>query len=130
VIIDSSAVVAILKDEPDRETLLGAMLSSDRPRMSAASYLETAIVVDGLGDPVKSRRLDQILDSLGVEIVDVTARQARLARLAYRDFGKGSGHRAGLNFGDVFAYALAVDFDEPLLFKGEDFAHTGVLSAL
>ncbi len=129
-IVDTSAVVAVLKDEPERQALLDALLASETRRMSAASYLETAVVVDGLGDPVKSRRLDEILVALGVEIVDVTTLQARIARQAYRDYGKGGGHPAGLNFGDVFAYALATDTGEPLLFKGDDFSHTDVKPAI
>jgi ribonuclease VapC len=126
VIVDTSAVVAILKDEPDREAMLDAILSAETRRMSAANYLETAIVVDGLNDPVKSRRLDQILATLGVEITEVTVQHAQIARRAYADFGKGSRHPAGLNFGDVFAYALAIETREPLLFKGDDFSHTDV----
>lgn len=125
-IIDTSAVVAILKDEPDREALLDAILSADTRRMSAANYLEAAIVVDGLNDPVKSRRLDQILATLGIEITEVTVQHSQIARRAYADFGKGSRHPAGLNFGDVFAYALAIETSEPLLFKGDDFSHTDV----
>ena len=130
VIVDTSAVVAVLKDEPERQVLLDALQRDETCRMSAASYLETAIVVDGLGDPVKSRRLDELLMTWGVEIVDVTVAQTGLARRAYRDYGKGSGHPAGLNIGDVFAYALAADTGEPLLFKGDDFAHTDIRAAI
>lgn len=129
-IVDSSAVVAILNDEPEREAMLDAVLAGAFRRMSAANYLETAIVVDGLGDPVKSRRLDELLGALEVDIVDVTPDQARFARQAYRDFGKGSGHPADLNFGDVFAYALAIETGDSLLFKGDDFTHTDVRSAI
>ncbi|MGI8949335.1 MAG: type II toxin-antitoxin system VapC family toxin [Ornithinimicrobium sp.] len=129
-IIDTSAVVAILKAEPQTQQMVDRMLEEDSPRMSAASYLETAIVVDRLGDPALSRRLDEVLVDLAVEIADVTAAQARIARQAYRDYGKGSGHQAGLNFGDCFSYALAVETREPLLFKGDDFGHTDVTSAL
>ncbi len=129
-IVDTSAVIAVLKDEPERDALLGALLASDRRWMSAASYLETAIVVDGLGDPVKSRRLDDILAALKVEIVDVTTTQVLLARQAYRDYGKGSGHPAGLNFGDLFSYALAHDAGEPLLYKGDDFSQTDLRLAI
>ena len=97
--------------------------------MSAASYLELGIVIDRVGDPVLSRRLDDVLETLNITIAEVSAAQARLARAAYRDYGRGSGHRAGLNFGDCFSYALAADAKEPLLFKGDDFGHTDVCPA-
>lgn len=129
-IVASSAVVAILNAEPEREALLDAIHASASARMSAANYLETAIVVDGLGDPVRSRRLDEVLAALEVDIVAVTLDQAQRARQAYREFGKGSGHPAGLNFGDVFAYALATGSGETLLYKGNDFRHTDVSSAI
>ena len=97
--------------------------------MSAASYLESGVVLDSRRDPVLSRSLDDFLDIAEVEIEPVTAEQARIAREAYRDFGKGSGHPAQLNFGDCFAYALAKSTDEPLLFVGLDFSHTDVTAA-
>lgn len=99
-------------------------------RMSAANYLETAIAVDGRSDPVKSRRLDEVLGALGVDIVAVTPDQAHLARQACREFGKGSGHPAGPNFGDIIAYALATESGDCLLFKGDDFTQTDVRSAI
>jgi ribonuclease VapC len=128
-IVDSSAIVAILRGEPERESYLRALAADSRPRISAATYLEAAVVIDGLNDPVLSRRFDELLDALGVEIVSVTPEQAHTARAAYRDYGRGSGHPAGLNFGDVFAYALAAETGEPLLFKGDDFIHTDLRSA-
>jgi ribonuclease VapC len=94
--------------------------------MSAASYLEAGIVADGSRNPVLSRQLDAVISDAIISIEPVTERQARIARDAYRDFGKGSGHPAGLNFGDCFAYALAKDRGEPLLFKGDDFSRTDV----
>jgi ribonuclease VapC len=130
VIVDTSAIIAIIANDPERPALLQAMLDSPSVRMSAGSLLETSIVVDRLGDPVASRRLDDLLAALGVEVVEMTREQAEIGRAAYRDFGKGSGHPAGLNLGDCFAYALARQTREPLLFKGEDFAHTDVTSAL
>ena len=129
-ILDTSALIAIVRTEPDAETLLLAVAEATRPRMSAANYLEASIVVDRTGDPVASRQLDELLREGDVTIEPFTAQQAALARQAYRDFGKGSGHPAGLNFGDCFAYALAKDLDEPLLYKGDDFVHTDVRSAL
>lgn len=129
-IVDTSAVIAILNGEPERETFVRAIVESSTARMSAANFLETAIVVDGLGDPVKSRRFNELVDALGIEVVDATAEQAHIARAAYRDFGKGSGHPARLNFGDCFSYALAVATGESLLFKGDDFVHTDIRPAL
>lgn len=98
--------------------------------MSAGTYLETAIVVDRLSDPLLSRQFDEMIARTGTEIVPVTVQQAELARRAYRDFGKGSGHPARLNFGDCFSYALAADTREPLLFKGDDFVHTDLTPAV
>lgn len=98
--------------------------------MSAANYVEAAAVAESGRDAVASRRFDALLTTARIQVADVTAGQALLARGAYRDFGKGSGHPAGLNFGDCFAYALAKDRDQSLLFKGDDFGHTDVVSAL
>ena len=94
------------------------------------NYVETAAVIDGTRDPVASRYLDELLREAEVQIEPVTEVQARIARQAYRDFGKSSGHPAKLNFGDCFAYALAIDKQEALLFKGEAFDFTDVRSAL
>lgn len=98
--------------------------------MSAASYLECGIVLDSQRDPVVSRALDELIDKAAMTVEPVSERQARLARQAYADFGKGSGHPAALNFGDCLSYALALDLREPLLWKGDDFGHTGIPSAL
>ena len=98
--------------------------------MSAASYLECGVVLDSQRDPIISRALDDLIEEAEFVIEPVTERKARLARLAYADFGKGSGHPAGLNFGDSLSYALAIDLREPLLWKGNDFGHTGIQSAL
>ena len=89
----------------------------------------TIPVIDGSGDPIASRRFDDLLNEAGIAIEPVTEAQAKVARAAYRDFGRGSGHPARLNFGDCFAYALAQTTGEPLLFKGDDFVHTDVRSA-
>ena len=125
-IIDSSAIVAVLRGEPEAEPFLASIRSRSDLVMSAGNYLETGIVIDRDRDAVLSAGLDPLLDQLGIEIEPVTEAQARLARQAYRDFGKGSGHPAKLNFGDCFAYALATERGEPLLFKGDDFAHAGL----
>lgn len=129
-IVDPSAIIAILRDEDDADRYTEALLGTPGSKMSAAGYLEATIVIDRVGDPVLSRRFDELLDGLGVEVVSVSPEHAHTARTAYRDFGKGSGHPAGLNFGDCFSYALAVTSGEPLLFKGEDFVHTDVRPAL
>lgn len=125
-IVDTSAVVAILHGESDAPAFVEALRSIQPRRMSAGTYLELAIVVDGRRDPGLTALVEELLQSLEITIEPVTAAQARLARLAYQQFGRGSGHPAGLNFGDCFAYALARDLDEPLLFKGADFAQTDI----
>jgi len=87
-------------------------------------------VIDASRDPVSSRRLDDLIRVTGTQIEPVTSEQAAIGREAYRDFGRGSGHPAALNFGDCFSYALARATGEPLLYKGQDFGHTGLASAL
>jgi ribonuclease VapC len=130
VIVDSSALVAVIWQEPDAWMMHRALAGARRVRMSAASFVETAVVIDGAGDPVASRELDRYLHQMDVEVVQFTPAQARIARDAYRDFGRGSGHPAKLNLGDCFAYALAKETDEPLLFKGDGFSHTDVIPAV
>ena len=125
-IVDSSAIVAIVWVEPEAEDFVTAIVGSGDATMSAGNYLETSIVIDRDRDPALSARLDATLDKLEIAIAPVTAAHARLARQAYRDFGKGSKHPAKLNFGDCFAYALATERGEPLLYKGDDFAHAGL----
>ena len=125
-IVDSSALIAILREEPERLKFLGQIAKATAPRISAATYVETGIVVDSTKDPTLSRKLDDVLRDGAIVIEPLTEAQARIAREAYRDFGKGSGHPAQLNFGDCFSYALAKDKREPLLFKGEDFSKTDV----
>lgn len=123
-IVDSSALVAILWTEPEAAAIAAALADAPSRQMSAATYLETAIVVDRGADPVGSAQLDRLVARAAINIQPVTEDQARIARNAYRDFGKGSGHPAGLNFGECFAYALAADLGESLLCKGDDFIHT------
>jgi ribonuclease VapC len=125
-IVDTSALIAILRDEPEARAFAMAIADADHPRISAANYLEAAIVIDGSRDPIASRRFDDLLREAAIGIEPVTAEQAKVAREAYRDFGRGSGHAARLNFGDCFAYALAKTAGEPLLFKGDDFLHAGI----
>jgi len=125
-IIDTSAIIAILRAEPEAEFCALAIEKAARRRISAANFLEAAVVIDGSRDAVASRRFDELVSAAQLTVESVTEVQARIARDAYRDFGKGSGHPARLNFGDCFAYALAKTSGEPLLFKGEDFTHTDV----
>jgi len=128
-IIDTSAIVAILRQEPEARRFAEAIEAAPVRRISATTYVEIGAVIDGARDPVASRLVDELLAKAGIIIEPVTAAQARIAREAYRDFGNGSGHAAGLNFGDCFAYALAKATGEPLLFKGDDFSHTDVAAA-
>ena len=125
-IVDSSAVIAILKREPDAELYLGAIEEAVELSMSIANYVESGIKIDADRNPANSRRLDDLVRFAEIQLRPVTVEQGRIAREAYRDFGKGSGHKAQLNFGDCFAYALAKETGEPLLFKGNDFTHTDV----
>ncbi|MHB1551896.1 MAG: type II toxin-antitoxin system VapC family toxin [Vulcanimicrobiaceae bacterium] len=129
-IVDASALIAILRDEPEALSCADAIENASIRRISAANYVEAAIVIDGSRDPIASRRFDDLLREAELVVEPVTEVQARVAREAYRDFGKGSGHPAQLNFGDCFAYALAKVASEPLLFKGDDFNHTDISSAL
>jgi ribonuclease VapC len=130
VIVDTSAIVAILNREPGWEAYDLALRQSPHTLMSAASYVELGIVVDRTGNPSISHRLDRLLDAWGIKIADLTADQARTARSAHSAYGQGTGHPAHLNLGDCFSYALAADTGETLLFTGEDFAHTDVESAI
>ena len=125
-IVDTSALIAILRDEPEAPACARAIENSAVRRVSAANFVEAAVIIDASRDPVASRRFDELIKEAQIIIEPVTELQARIARDAYRDFGKGSGHPAKLNFGDCFAYALAKLTGEPLLFKGEDFTHTDV----
>lgn len=128
-IVDSSALVATLRGDPERDRMVASMLAATSLRMSAATMLEASVVVDRLGDPVLSRRFDDLVRDLRLDVMAVTASQAVIGRAAYRDFGKGSSHPAQLNFGDCFSYALAAETGEPLLFKGDDFIHTDITAA-
>lgn len=128
-IVDSSAIVAILRREPEARQFSDAIETAETCRISAATFLETSIVIDSARNPVASNQVEALIAEAEIIIEPVTAEQARIARAAYRDFGRGSGHPARLNFGDCFAYALAKDLGEPLLYKGTDFGETDVRSA-
>jgi ribonuclease VapC len=129
VILDSSAMIAILRLEAEATEFAKIIEETRERRISAVSYVETAAVIDGSNDPIASRRFDELIEAAGIAIEPVTEEQARIARQAYRDFGKVSGHPAKLNFGDCFSYALAKAKGEPLLFKGADFSRTDVKRA-
>lgn len=129
-IVDTSALVAILRAEYDAPSYAQAIATAVSRRMSAATFVEAGAVIDRDPDPVVRRQLDALIEAAAISIEPFDARQAGIARDAYRDFGKGSGHPAGLNLGDCFAYALAKSSGEPLLFKGDDFARTDVTPAL
>lgn len=130
VIVDASAFLAILLDEPDGGVMEDALLfSPGKPMISPVNFLEAAVRVDRLGSPEKSQKFDRLMDELAIEIAPVDRKQTLLAREAYQRFGKGN-HPAKLNLGDCFAYALAKARSEPLLFKGDDFRQTDVEAAL
>jgi ribonuclease VapC len=124
-VIDTSAIIAILLAEVDTERYTRAIEAAANSRMSAASYLEAAALIDNCGNVLASREFDRFIGRAGIEVVPVNLEQSELARQAYRDFGTGR-HPAGLNFGDCFAYALAKYIDETLLFKGKGFSRTDV----
>jgi ribonuclease VapC len=127
-IVDTSAIVAVLRDEPDASAISEVLQRVPVCRISAATYVEAATVIDSNRNPVLSRRFDDMLRDARIRIESLTLEQAKIARQAYRDFGKGR-HKAGLNLGDCFAYALAKEMDEPLLFKGNDFRRTDIEAA-
>jgi ribonuclease VapC len=126
-IIDTSALLAVLYQEEDALYFAEAIAAAFSCQMSAANFLEAAINIDLAGDAEASRQLDVFIKRAGIEIRAVTHEQAQTARQAYLDFGKGR-HPAGLNFGDCFAYALVKETGQPLLFKGEDFSKTDIFS--
>ncbi len=127
-IIDTSAIVAILFNEEDAKDYADAIGRADSCRISAATFVETAIVVDAQTKNNGGRQLDAFMRRAGIAIEPVTEAQAHIARQAFNDFGKGR-HPAGLNYGDCFSYALSRATGEPLLFKGKDFAKTDLSAA-
>lgn len=129
-IVDTSALVAILKQESGWETLAELLDMSPDTSISASTYVELCIVADRWRNPTLSSRVDELIEQFHISIESVTAEQAQIARQAYRDYGRGSGHAANLNFGDCFSYALARAKREPILFKGDDFIHTDLRSAV
>lgn len=124
-VLDTSALLAILQDEPERRAFNEAIEAADARVMSVASFVEASIVIEARYGAEGVRDLDLFVERAGIELAEVTAAHGHAARRAFSRFGRGR-HRAGLNFGDCFAYALAVERGEPLLFKGDDFSHTDV----
>jgi ribonuclease VapC len=129
IVIDSSALVAILRDEPERLEFIDAIVEHGEPCISAATYVETSMVMELRFGDRGGREIDTLLDDVGIATIPLDLAQARLAREAFRRFGKGR-HRAALNFGDCFTYALARTLDAPLLFKGDDFVLTDLKRAI
>lgn len=129
-IVDSSALVAIVTHEETADACLETLMSAPIRRLSAGNYLETTIVLSRVKDDVYSAEFDELIALAEIVIEPGTVEQARIAREAHRRYGRGSRHRAHLNFDDCFAYALARVYDEPLLFVGNDFIHTDLQPAL
>jgi len=127
-IVDTSAIIAILFGEEDAQVYAYAIAEADSCRVSAANFVETALVAEAQNNKDGGRQLDAFMRRAGISIEPVTEEQAHIARQAFIDFGKGR-HSAGLNFGDCFSYALSKAMGEPLLFKGRDFAKTDVNTA-
>lgn len=124
-VIDTSAVLAVFLNEPERKRFLEAMTGAESRLISAANVLETGIVLEARRGEAAGREFDLFLNQAKFEIVPVDAEQVEIARVAWRKYGKGR-HRAALNFGDCFAYALAKALDEPLLAAGTDFGLTDI----
>jgi ribonuclease VapC len=125
-VIDSSALIAIALEEPEAERLLGFIRQASPCKISAATFLETGMVLKRDATGKHMAAFEKLIRALGLSIIPVTEEQARTALNAFDRYGKGRGHPAGLNFGDCFSYALAKVSGEPLLFKGEDFIHTDI----
>ena len=126
----ASALIAILRDEPEAAACAHALEAAADRRISAANFVEAAVIIDASRDPIASRRFDDLVKEAQLVIEAVTESQARIAREAYRDFGRGSGHPARLNFGDCFAYEVAKEYSCALLFVGDDFSKTDLKHAV
>jgi len=124
-VVDTSALLAVLQDEPERRSFNEAIEAADSAALSVASFVEASIVIEARHGADGLRALDRFIERAGIVVAAVDIEQGKLARDAFSRFGKGR-HAAALNFGDCFSYALATVLGEPLLFKGEDFARTDV----
>ncbi len=129
IVVDTSAILALLQNESDAERFEDALAASEQSLMSAATALECAMVIEARYTPLGGARFDLLVKEAEIEIVAFDSEQLALARAAFRRFGRGR-HPAALNFGDCFAYALSKHRGAPLLFKGDDFSQTDVSSAL
>ena len=127
-VIDTSALLAILQDEPERRAFNEAIEAADSRCLSTATWVETSIIVESRYGAEGLRDLDLLISKASIDLVSVDVEQAHIARLAFSRFGKGR-HPAGLNYGDCFSYALATALGEPLLYKGGDFARTDIAAA-
>jgi len=128
-IVDTSAIVSLVLGDPLSDDVDRALRTTDVVGMAAPAFVELGAVMDRRG-PNLRRLVDDLVQAYGVTIEPFGVDEARVAREAYRDFGRGSGHPAQLNLGDTFSYAAAMHRREPLLFVGSDFGHTDVVSAL
>lgn len=127
--VDTSALVAILLGEIERDDYLAVLDSADGISVSAGTVIEARMVVHGRGGPSLRQKLDRLFEDYGMNIISPGAEEIECAQQAFINYGKGSGHSAQLNFGDLFAYALAKSRDIPLLFKGKDFSQTDIVCA-
>ena len=125
-IVDSSALIALILREPGHQKISRVLRAEDKLHMPAATWVELGVFADRRLSEANRRRLDAMIDGLGIVLVPRSAAQARRARQAHRRYGLCSGSLARLNMGDCFSYALAIELDEPLLFVGDDFTHTDV----
>lgn len=125
-IVDTSAIIAIALNEPERDSLVDALIDAVAPKISAGTVVEVAAVLSRRVSPEDFRRVERLIDQLGIETIPFDTAQAASAARAYCEFGRGGGHPAGLNLGDCYAYALADVTGEPLLYVGDDFSHTDV----
>ena len=128
-IVDTSAIMAILLDESDAEHLIDVLFENPLRKVSAGTWIELSAVITRHQDAVISESFDMLMRKLRIEIVAMSVKQAEIDHDAYRKFGRGVKHPARLNFGDCFAYALSIESGEPLLFKGDDFGHTDIVPA-
>jgi len=129
-VVDTSAIIAILRAEDDAADFASAIGNARNPMMSASTYVEAGLVMTNDESPRGLERLNLLIERSNIEIVATTPDEAIIGVAAHRKYGRGSGHRAKLNFGDCFSYALAKSRNMPLLFKGDDFVHTDIEPAL
>ena len=129
-IVDTSALVAVLRNEPETPEIKTALRRANSRKISAATLVEARVVMTSKAGAVGRRHLDSLIKEAQIHVIGVTPVQADLASQAFADFGRGSGSQAKLNYGDTFSYALAAETGEELLYIGDDFTHTDLRSAL